>query len=399
MNLRNLIDTYGLKINGIIQVGTSGDIEPQYKQIRIDSIVYIDPAQGTYELIERKVKGSAAKCYNVAVGNFNGEAFAYACAEREKKHIASMLKPKNSPLWGTVITVGVKVKKLDFVGFKKTAYNMLVLDCEGYEYEVLHGATDTLPFIDYIYVNFQKEGNYEDQSDKQEVADFLTNYKSIEISELEWLFVKKVDEDGKKIQVERKEVENYTEAPAQDEPKPEVKAEVPVSEIPVNDLIRQMQMEQAPEMVAEVITESENKADENATTFKAKAPKGEPTPEKIQQMIAEETKAEKELIKEENEKRITDNVAAVVKDVDEFVAAKPRRNRNKLQVKEVAAEPVPEKIVETIIKPSKKEKEKLGAAITEIDKAIEKDAAKQVKAKKENPAKVKKVKTGETPLT
>jgi hypothetical protein len=68
------------------------------------------------------------------------------------------------------------VKHLGFSG------NLLVMDVQGYELEVLKGATDTLRHIDYLYCEINRDEVYEGCAKVWELDAFLNGFTRVETS-------------------------------------------------------------------------------------------------------------------------------------------------------------------------------------------------------------------------
>ena len=74
----------------------------------------------------------------------------------------------------------VTVTLLDKLPIDKGAYNILAMDVQGYEGEVLKGATQTLQHIDVIYTEVNNGDTYKGCMLVEEMDDFLFDYQRVE---------------------------------------------------------------------------------------------------------------------------------------------------------------------------------------------------------------------------
>jgi len=68
----------------------------------------------------------------------------------------------------------IEIYRLDDLCIRDS--NVLVMDTQGYELEILKGASETLPFIDHIFCEVNINNVYENCPDLQSINSFLENY-------------------------------------------------------------------------------------------------------------------------------------------------------------------------------------------------------------------------------
>lgn len=178
LDLLQLKDKYSMNITGVIHIGAHfGEEHAIYKSLNIDNVVYFEPVKKTFEVLKNRI--TDAELHNVALGNDNKfiemyieEADAYGC---------SSILPPSSNYNGVKFSENevVEMKKLDDYNFTK--FNFLNIDVQGYEFQVLKGAHNTLNYVNYIMceinrVTEQKSLDYIGASTIDEIEDYLSQY-------------------------------------------------------------------------------------------------------------------------------------------------------------------------------------------------------------------------------
>lgn len=179
----DLIYKHKLNIRGVIHVGAHyGQEVADYKRFGIDEIVLIEPASVAVNHLMRKFGGvKGIHIFNVACGAEEREALMHIETHNGGQS-NSLLKPgthlKHYPLIkfnGAETVKVVPLRSLD-IDFEK--YNLLNVDCQGFELEVLKGAD--LTHIDAIYTEVNREEVYEGAAMVEEIDDFLTDFKRVQ---------------------------------------------------------------------------------------------------------------------------------------------------------------------------------------------------------------------------
>jgi FkbM family methyltransferase len=177
-----------MDINGIIHVGGHfGEEIQEYVRNNIRNIVIFEPSSSNFDILERNVSSLNAniKGYQVALGSEEKEVEMYVSSNDGLSN--SLLKPKVHLTQYTDITFEemetVEVKTLDSYSF--SGYNFINMDVQGYELEVLRGATKTLENIDYVYCEVNRDEVYENNAYIEEIDEFLSKY-NMERVEVNW---------------------------------------------------------------------------------------------------------------------------------------------------------------------------------------------------------------------
>ncbi len=172
-------EKYNLNVSGLLHIGGhyGGELQ-KYKSHNIDNIVLFEPLSSNFSVLSEAVKniGGNIVAHQVALGNDNRKVIMNISSNEAQS--SSILIPKvhltAHPEVSFTGTEEVEMKKLDDYDYKN--YNMIVVDVQGYELEVLKGASQTLNNIDYIYCEVNRDEVYEGNARVEEIDEFLSTY-------------------------------------------------------------------------------------------------------------------------------------------------------------------------------------------------------------------------------
>ena len=172
-------EKYNLNVSGLLHIGGhyGGELQ-KYKSHNIDNIVLFEPLSSNFSVLSEAVKniGGNVVAHQVALGNDNRKVTMNISSNEAQS--SSILTPKvhltAHPEVSFNGTEEVEMKKLDDYDYKD--YNMIVVDVQGYELEVLKGASQTLHNIDYIYCEVNRDEVYEGNARVEEIDEFLSTY-------------------------------------------------------------------------------------------------------------------------------------------------------------------------------------------------------------------------------
>ena len=175
-------------ITGVIHVGGHyGEELQDYIDEGIQDIVLFEPLTENFNILKDKAENLNANIqgYQVALGSHEGDTTMYV-SDNEKQS-SSILKPKvhltHHPHVKFPETEEVSVDLLD--NYNTGNYNFLNMDVQGYELEVLKGATETLKQIKYVYCEVNRDEVYENNAYVEEIDEFLAGY-NMERVETDW---------------------------------------------------------------------------------------------------------------------------------------------------------------------------------------------------------------------
>ena len=184
ISLDKIIKDYNLKIYGVLHVGAHyGEEYTDYIKHDIKHMMFFEPIESNFEeLTVRLLPGMSS--YNIALGNKTGEIEMYV-ETINKGQSCSILEPvKHLEQYPSIKFDKkeiVKIDKLDNIPFNRDFFNMINIDVQGYELEVFKGAVKTLPFIDIIYTEVNRDEVYKDCARVEDIDLFLADFGFIRI--------------------------------------------------------------------------------------------------------------------------------------------------------------------------------------------------------------------------
>lgn len=188
--LQFLVDKYNPKFKGVIHVGAHyAEEHDDYARAGCKRFYYIEPCKEACDIMMKRFYDRwpiVAVC-GWAAGAEDKYGVIMNTASFNKGESNSILKPllhlQQHP---EVVFDGqetITVKKLDNIidpRDTKDYYNFLAMDVQGYEGEVLKGATETLKYINYVYTEVNKGQTYEGNMEIDGIDELLNEFKRVE---------------------------------------------------------------------------------------------------------------------------------------------------------------------------------------------------------------------------
>lgn len=188
ISFSEIIKKYNMSVAGIIHIGAHyGEEIGDYIDNGIKDIILFEPLSDNFNILERNVKNLNANIvgHQVALGSTPGNATMYVSSN--EKQSSSILKPKvhltHHPNVSFPSTEIVEVKTLD--QFETSNFNFINMDVQGYELEVLKGASKTLMHIDYVYCEVNRDEVYENNAFIEQIDEYLSQYNLVRV-ETDW---------------------------------------------------------------------------------------------------------------------------------------------------------------------------------------------------------------------
>ena len=211
LNLTHLFEKYNVVVKGVIQVGCHWCEEhDEFVSCGIERFVYIEPCKEAFKIMSEKfvghlkwvggggenmkkqIENGAVKLYRppqefsfyrAACGAEEKEAPMYVSHQNQGQS-NSLLKPLLHTQQHPEIIFDdaeiVKVVPLDNLPIEKEKYEMLVMDCQGYEGEVLKGATEILKHINIVYTEVNRGSTYENNMLIEGIDELLSDFERVE---------------------------------------------------------------------------------------------------------------------------------------------------------------------------------------------------------------------------
>jgi len=190
LDLNYVFEKYSPKVSGIIHIGGHyGNEIEKYKSHNVNNIVLFEPLSSNFSVLSEKIRqvGCNITAHQVALGNDNRRVVMNISSNEAQS--SSILTPKvhltAHPEVSFDGTEEVQMKKLDDYNYQ--TYNMMVIDVQGYELEVLKGASKTLDNVDYIYCEVNRDEVYEGNARVEEIDEYLSSY-GFERVETQWYY-------------------------------------------------------------------------------------------------------------------------------------------------------------------------------------------------------------------
>lgn len=185
LNFLGLVEKYDIKANGVINVGAHYCQEyPDYVKIGCKKFLLIEPCKETFAILRDRVPVTEDNILiNCACGELEERRVMYTGSQNEGQSNSLLRMAKHLDIHPGITlptTEIVSVKRLDNLVVFKNDYNLLVMDCQGFEGRVLLGAPETLKYIDWIYSEINRDDVYEDCTKVDQMDCILSDFERIE---------------------------------------------------------------------------------------------------------------------------------------------------------------------------------------------------------------------------
>lgn len=176
LDFEKLIKKYNMNISGVLHIGAHyGQEYNIYKKANIKNMRFFEPLSSNYKELIRHVPSNL--CYKTALGNYTGTAVMNV-EKSNNGQSSSLLDPVlhliQYPHIQFFMKEVVPITTLD--SFNLFEYNLINIDVQGYELEVFKGAKETLPFVDYIITEVNREEVYRNCARVEQLDEFLSNF-------------------------------------------------------------------------------------------------------------------------------------------------------------------------------------------------------------------------------
>jgi len=165
LDFKKLASRYRIKADGVIHCGAHFASEhKEYVAAGIKRFAYIEPCKETFTVLRNKFAAHHhIQLFNVACGDVEGEHIMYTGSQNQGQSNSLLQMDKHLEIHPGITldkTELVTVKKLDSLGLAHKGFQLLVMDCQGFEGRVIKGAEQTLKQINYVYSEVNKDSVY-----------------------------------------------------------------------------------------------------------------------------------------------------------------------------------------------------------------------------------------------
>jgi FkbM family methyltransferase len=167
----------------VVHIGANeGQEIDAYIEAGFTAFKMFEPLNAPYAVLVSRLARLPAEItavsYNVALGASDGDAEMFVADNRAAS--SSLLTPmRGRKVWRKVNFVGrekVSVRTLDSYLVPGEAFNVAVLDVQGFELEVLKGGIETIGRLDCIICELNREKTYEGSASVDDVDSFLAAF-------------------------------------------------------------------------------------------------------------------------------------------------------------------------------------------------------------------------------
>lgn len=185
LNFLSLVQKYSIKADGVIHVGSHVATEhPDYVAAGIKRFVYIEPCAATFNVLRNKFAAHHhIQLFNCACGDVDCEQVMYTGSQNQGQSNSLLKMDKHLQIHPGITlptTELVQVKRLDSLGLAHKGYQLLVMDCQGFEGNVVKGAEQTLKQINYVYSEVNRDAVYSGCTLVDELDKLLHEFERVE---------------------------------------------------------------------------------------------------------------------------------------------------------------------------------------------------------------------------
>lgn len=191
IQLKDVLEKYKIKAHGVIQVGSHwAEEHEEFVKCGIKEFVYIEPCKEAFSFLVKKLlhntneivysnyaydsQEEKIRIMNYACGNEEKEMPMYVSHQNQGQS-NSLLKPLlHTQQHPDIIFDDAEIVKMVTLDSLNATGDLLVMDCQGYEGEVLKGAEETLKSVNIIYTEVNRGQTYDGNMEIEEMDAFLS---------------------------------------------------------------------------------------------------------------------------------------------------------------------------------------------------------------------------------
>jgi FkbM family methyltransferase len=171
-------------VRGVIQAGSHhGQEYGQHVWLGCSKFLYFEPQKDCFDVLQATIKDPNAKLFNFGLGKKDQNKIMYkefANGGMSSSILQPSLHLKHYPHINFPTTEDITVRSLDSVieeyGINGLDFDYFEIDVQGYELNVLKGASKQLEHIKYINVEVNDDELYHDCARVDQVDEFLKQF-------------------------------------------------------------------------------------------------------------------------------------------------------------------------------------------------------------------------------
>lgn len=187
LDFQKLLKDYDATPNGVIVCGAHhAEEHEEYVRAGIKRMAYIEPCAAAFKVLHEKFSGQPnIELFNLAVGDRSDVDVTMYTGDNtvNKGQSNSILKPSLHLILHKEVefpdTELVDMERLDNLNLAGKGYDLLVMDCQGFENIVLKGATKTLKHINWVYTEVNRSFVYEGNGLVEEIDMLLDEFERV----------------------------------------------------------------------------------------------------------------------------------------------------------------------------------------------------------------------------
>ena len=179
VDFNKLISAFNMDVKGVLHIGAHyGEEASFYNSNGLKDAIFFEPLSECFKVCKENISKFNYEAVNTALGPESSSVEMYT-ETRNEGQSSSVLKLHVNQYPDIVFDGTEKVDMItldEYMKDRDNLYNLINIDVQGYELEVLRGATKTLQNIDYVYSEVNNQELYENCAMVEDLDYFLDDF-------------------------------------------------------------------------------------------------------------------------------------------------------------------------------------------------------------------------------